>query len=500
MPGLGILRKFFGNSVSNAAGYAVGGAIEQTLDPLLRELANVTWSENTNMPPPAELLAQGVAKGRIDPALAETLAAFTGFSKDNFQLMRQVFAGSPGTAEAYRLWRRELISEAEFRDAVRLEELDTTFIDALVNAKENLLSVADLAVMVQRGIVPNDGLLPVAPPAAAGKVPPMPMIAVDPVDEAGKQGWIKERLAGLARIIGLPASPDLAARMVFRGIIDRVDFDRAISEGNTRNEWAPFLFEGFREIPTARDFVQKHLRGWTNQAGMYAGTARHGYSKADTDTLFEIERRPIPVHQITTGLARGGKFNPQAGELTDPFEASVHQSDLGPEWYELAIANRYTYPSAFVLRTLAQAGELGDTAAVEQVLLEIGWKPSFAAEVAKAWTTAGPTADKNVGKAHTKAWTEAQSSYIARESTAADVQPIFTLLGVTPTAQTEVLKAWDEIRALIRRQLSPSQIHKAVKDGVINPATGVAWTMQDGINALLARGYTQADAQVLLSE
>ena len=500
MPGLGILRKFFGNSVSNAAGYAVGGAIEQTLDPLLRELANVTWSENTNMPPPAELLAQGVAKGRIDPALAETLAAFTGFSKDNFQLMRQVFAGSPGTAEAYRLWRRELISEAEFRDAVRLEELDTTFIDALVNAKENLLSVADLAVMVQRGIVANDGLLPVGPPATAGKVPPMPMIDVDPVDEAAKQGWIKERLAGLARIIGLPASPDLAARMVFRGIIDRVDFDRAISEGNTRNEWAPFLFEGFRQILTAHDYIEGHLRGWITQAEMYAGTAKHGMSKADTDLNFDILGRPLAVHQVTTGIARGGKYGGFYEGVPSPFLEALQQSNVRPEWGNLAYHNRYTIPSYFVLRALLQADVLTEAQGADY-FKQLGWPPELADAAAAEYAGGtAPAADKNVSKAHTKAWTEAQSSYIARESTAADVQPIFTLLGVTPTAQAEVLKAWDEIRALIRKQLSPSQIHKAVKDGVVNPATGVAWTMQDGINALLERGYTQADAQVLLSE
>jgi hypothetical protein len=45
----------------------------------------------------------------------------------------------------------------------------------------------------------------------------MPMIGVDPVAEAARSGLDQERLAGIARIIGLPASPDLAAGWYFAG-------------------------------------------------------------------------------------------------------------------------------------------------------------------------------------------------------------------------------------------------------------------------------------------
>src|SRR5205807_4966194 len=117
-------------------------------------------------------------------------------------------------------------------------------------------------------------------------------------------------------------------------------------EGNTRGEWAPFLFEGFRQIPTAHDFVEGRLRGWLADPAMYAGTALHGMSQADTDLLFKIMGRPIVEHQIVTGEARGGTYNGPIANIPTPFLKSLQESNIRPEWYSLAYANRYTYPSA----------------------------------------------------------------------------------------------------------------------------------------------------------
>ena len=444
--------RFFGSAGSTAAGVAIGATAVPALTPAAQFLINEAWSTYPDKPPEAFVLAQGVAQGKVDPDSAKAWAAQQGFGDPQWAALVKAAREGPGIARAFELWWREVIDEAGFRRAVERSGFEQEWIDDLVLIKRRLLSPAELAVMVQRGIVANDNLLPVGPPTTAGKVPPMPMVNIDPIKEAAGSGYTEEELAALARIVGLPASPDLAARLVFRQIIDRIDFDRAISEGNTRNEWAPFLFEGFRQIPTAEQFVEGHLRGWLTAAEMYAGTARHGMSQADTDLEFEIHRRPLNVHAITTALARGGKFQPSPGELTDPYEASVHQANLGPEWYDLAIANKYTYPGAFVLRTLAQAGELGDTAAVEQILLEIGWKPTFAAEVAKAWTA--PTGAKAakldpwVAKADTHLWTAVQKGYIGGKVDVPNATTSLNLIGVSATAQAEVFARWDETKRI----------------------------------------------------
>jgi uncharacterized membrane protein YgcG len=50
----------------------------------------------------------------------------------------------------------------------------------------------------------------------------------------------------------------------------------------------------------------------------------------------------------------------------------------------------------------------------------------------------------------------------------------------------------DHERSLIRKQLTPAQVKKAYKDGL--------YTRQQAVDALLARGYDQADADTLLDE
>src|SRR5205085_6828824 len=207
------------------------------------------------------------------------------------------------------------------------------------------LDPAVIAVAIQRGIMRDPGILPVGPPGGTGVVPRFPVSPLDTLAEAKAHGIDLERLFVETAIVGLPVSPDAAARATFRKIIDRVDFDRAISEGNTRNEWRDPLFEGFRQIPTAHDGIEGRLRGWIGDDAMYAETARHGMSKADTDLLFKITGRPLSWHQVFIGLRRGGVYDGPTDAIEPAFLKALRESNIRPEWYNLAWALRYSYPT-----------------------------------------------------------------------------------------------------------------------------------------------------------
>src|SRR5207302_3351662 len=134
------------------------------------------------------------------------------------------------------------------------------------------LDPAVIATAVQRTVLPNPGILPNQPSTAGSNVPPMPEVAQDPYLEAAKSGIPPYVLDALTRIVGLPASPDLAARMFFRNIVTEGAFNQAILEGNTRGEWAPFLLEGFRQILTAGEYTELQLRGFYDRAARLANT------------------------------------------------------------------------------------------------------------------------------------------------------------------------------------------------------------------------------------
>jgi hypothetical protein len=483
-----------------AVGVGVGTAVSDIIEPKLRSFRNEQSAAHPHNPPDVMALADGVAKGHIDLDIAQVWADQNGFGDLQFDALIKIAHAGPGTAYAFELWRRGKIGETAFRRALRRAALEDEWIDALVEVKQQILSPAELAVMVQRGIVPDPGYLPVGPPSGRGKVPPMPVANIHTADEAAGSGFNFERMAALTRIIGLPASPDLAARMVFRGIIDRVDFDRAVAEGNTRNEWRDPLFEGFRQIPTAHDGIEGRLRGWIDDAAMYAETARHGMTKADTDLLFKVTGRPLSWHQVFIGLRRGGVYDGPTDHIDPAFLKALLESNIRPEWYNLAWAQRYTYPSPFVMRALTEDRTL-TAAQAEADLLDMGWRPDRAKEAATHWAGgAGSSGDPNTRKAQTQLWTRLHRSYIAGETDTNEAKDVLAQLGVEAGAQDEILALWLVERSLAVKQLTAAQVKKAWRNAVTNPATGAPWTREDATTRLIQMGYTYNDAATFLDE
>jgi hypothetical protein len=483
-----------------AIGEGLGGAIADTVTPRLQDFANSQWAAHTDKPLDASTAAEVAAENYAAYGDMQTEASYTGYDIARFAYLYDVTVTAPGVGELLAMIRRGTISAANFTHGLRKAKLEPMWDDALANLQNVIIPGPDLAYMVVRGVVPDGGTLPSSLPTHSDQLQLPPQLAIDTILEASKTGWDAERFAGMVARSGLAMAPIMAAQANFRGILTDNDYLLTIARGDLFPAYADPVKQVAREVPTARDYVQARLRGWRTQPEMYAGSALHGMTQVHTDLLYEIERRPLAPHAITTGLARGGQFNPEAGEITDPYQASVHQADLGPEWYDLAIANKYTYPSAFVLRSLAQSGDLGGQAAVEQVLLEIGWKPSFATKVSTAWTGGATAGDPHTAKAETQLWTTTHRSYVAEEIDDATATAALSAAGVAAAAVPAILSLWAHERSLVRKQLSPTQIRKALNLGVVNPASGAPWTIADAHAALLLRGYDDADATVFLQE
>jgi hypothetical protein len=81
--------------------------------------------------------------------------------------------------------------------------------------------------------------------------------------------------------------------------------------------------------------------------------------------------------------------------------------------------------------------------------------------------------------------TAATTALTAAGVDAADIPPILTI--------------WQAERALIRKQLSASDVRKAYQTATLNVATGAAWTHDEAIAELLDRGWSLIDAQDYLA-
>lgn len=480
--------------------FAAGFAASHALTPEADLIGQASWHAAQVRRLEAMIAAQAAAEALADEATMADEASYSGVDATRFAYLYQLALTAPGSGQLLEMLRHGTIQPGDFTHGLRKAKLEGRWDDALAELQTQRLNPAQLALGVVRSTVNDPGLLVVTLDTEGSTITPYPQWPGDTLEEFAAGGIDKDRARVLVGSVGLPMSPQQAASATFRKIINRQAFNLSILEGDIRPEYADAIFQQAAQILSADQYTELQLRGFSDRAARLLDTDKHGMSIEDSDKLFDVLGRAPSTHTVVIGLARGGKYPGSYANVPEPYRSEIQRSNIREEWCEIVYASRYNYPSPFVLRSLAQAGTLGGETDVEQTLLEIGWKPDLAKKAAVDWTAATTTGDPNVKKAHTKAWTEAQTSYINEESTAADLAPIFTLLGVAPAAQTEVLAAWDAIRALNRKQLSPAQIVKAVKGNVTNPTTGAPWTQAEGLAALQARGYDQADATTLLNE
>ena len=489
-----------GSTIGMLTAVGVGGAAAQALEPDFIDIRQNSWRDNPNLVLDPGTLARLYAQGGIDLATGVDQASYSGLSEDRFRDLAWLAQNVPGSAELLFLWRYGLVDEPTFREALQKTGIRPEFVDAIAQTFTLPLDAGAIATAVHRGIMDGTGLLLTEPPTTPGQIPQVPPSTIDPVQQAQALGISHEQLRILVGNTGLPLSLFEMLQLLNRGLVTEDDVKRAIAESNLRNEYMDAAIPLKRRLLTPHEYAELQLRGYLTKTERDAGAAMSGMEPDDTELLYDVLGRSIPVHQIVTGEARGGVYGGDYSNIPPAFLSSLQRGNLRPEYYSLAYANRYSLPSPFVMRTLAQAGELGTTDEVAAMLEQIGWEPALAGKVAAKWVPAGTGADPHVAKALTHLYATTQRSYIAGELTDADATAALTTVGVAPAAIPQVLAVWQAERALIRKQLSVSEIQKALKAGLTNPATGQPWTIQDGEQALLERGYSPDDAHTIIAE
>src|SRR5439155_5220509 len=138
--------------------------------------------------------------------------------------------------------------------------------------------------------------------------------------------------------IGLPMSPQQAASALFRQLVldngrtfSREDYNRAILEGDIRPEWGDAILHQARAILSPNQYTELQLRGFVDATERRRLVGKHGMSAADSDRLLDVLGRSIPVHQITTGLARGGVCPGNYGKVPSPYRQTIQRSNIREE-------------------------------------------------------------------------------------------------------------------------------------------------------------------------
>lgn len=518
-----IVGKWFGSAISEATAFAAGIAIGPVLGPPVQALKNLTWAAYPDMPVPVGVLAEGVAQGQIDRTAADTWAAHQGFGTTQFQAMVDAANTGPGSGYAFELYRRNIIDDAGFQRALLRLGIEQEWIDDLVKLKDTLLTSAELAMLQQQGFIDKTR-------ADA---------------EGALQGVTSERQQLRFEAAGLPPGVAEGLEMLRRSIVDDTVFSEIVREGHTKTKYTPQLLKLRYRVLSHLQYVEARVRGWIDNAGMYAGGDLTGYTQTDLDLLHKIHGRPLSWHQVFIGLQRGGKRLDATADMTaastgiDPdFFAALQQSDIQQQWYDLAWVQRYNYPAAFVLRALRTSNEIDDTT-VRDVLKKIGWEPTFIDKVAIAWTPKTTTtatqkkqtlahltdeylsgalsraalttaltalgytaqqvtdeinlAEFNASKAvRTKATTAIGKRFIALQLTQAEAETAMLALGWPQGAVDKYVAGWNAERDDEGTTLTKAEVVKAAKKQTLSQA--------DALARLEVLGVSAADAQILLTD
>jgi hypothetical protein len=480
-----------GAAPSILTGAAIGGAAAVALEPLFEPAKQKAWAKAPNRILDAGTLARLVAQGGIELDAAHEDAALDGYASDKLDALIYLAQSVPGFAEALALWRRGTITDSEWHHTLAKAQLDARYWDGMDDLRQDRLSPPVVALAIVRGIMDDPGFLPVGPPSVAGNVKPFPTSPLDSLTESAATGFDSERLRVLTAISGRPMGPEAAASAVFRGILLRVDFDRAVSEGDVRNEWADSIFETQRQIPSVADYIMAEIRGWITTAERNAGIARHGMSPADGDLLYLRTGRPAAPGQMATAIARGVD-GPDGTPMDEPqFLKGIRESDIRPEWGEMLYGIRYQYPPLFQLTRLVTAGAVTPEQAAEWAKYD-RYAPEVVEALLAGWKAGGSSsvADPHLKSAATRVINAARTSYINGERNKIELESV--LIKYVPDEQTlaSLLEVWDDEKAVTVKPLTPSQIKKLYTENTI--------TLDDAVARLEAQGRTDTDATLYL--
>jgi hypothetical protein len=460
------------NPLFQVVSFAAGTAMGPVLRPTLQALANETWQLNPVRPLGPETAAALWVEGTWTRDRAVEEASKTGFAPDLVEALRELGDDPPDVQTLYALWRRGLIDTDRFIEGLKHHRIETAYFEAMRQAHDVLLRPAELASMRQQGYID----------------------AAYQHAEAALQGVTGARADLQFEAAGLPPGPETALVMLRRNIITEAEFGQMIREGNTKTKYIDEYLALRQPLLSATQYVNLRLRGWIDTAEMNAKGAALGYTTDQMNDLFLGQGRPISLRQVFIAQRRGGVYDGPTGAIDPPILKALQEGNIRPEWYNLADAQKESYPSAFVIRGLATSGAI-DAAQTRRVLMEIGW-PEWLIDAVVTFWAGGTTAGTGplVKSAVTQAVTEIRNAYLIGQADGGQARGWLGALDVSAADQDGLLAVWNVMREVPQKGLTAAQIVKAFKK---LPAQ---WPRARALDELQLLGLTADDAATLLDE
>lgn len=452
-----------------------------------------------------ESLATLIAKGVLSPEAGYPMAAGQGY---NTFMMDQLVEGNmqyPDLSTALDMLNRGLASSDDLETFLSRNGIPPRWHVALMRLADTVLSPADLADMVVRGILDQ----------GAASV------------EARKSGVTPEDFGLMVLDTGEPLALMQLLEAYRRKFIDQATLERGIRQSRIRDEWIPVATQLRYSPMSVADAVNAVVQNHMDQATAENIAEQNGLEPGALDTLIQTAGEPlsrteleqlynrglITEAEVTQGLRESrlkDKYLGAAFQLhtkLPPIYTLQHAVRYGGVDIGYAVqqtmAQGYSQTDAEIIVNASQGEKLQTTkdktiSAVEAmieanlisesdagtVILSLGYTDQETGFILQ-------TADfRRQAKAITQVVASVRARYIAHHIDTNTASGLLDAAGLPATQRDYNIELWNiELEANVR-QLTPAQIAKAFKLGLID--------QQTALDRMVLLGYNEDDAALIL--
>jgi hypothetical protein len=465
-----------------------------------------TVRSNPHMLPDVGTIAQLVASQRIDAAQGVDAIAAQGIDNGWAAQLVSLATSFPVMTDSLEMLRRGIITSDQLAEWASLNSIPEAIVGLYLQLKDSPISMADAALAVLRGNITQ----------AEGNA------------IAAQNGFTVESFQTIINNTGEPPGTDQLLEAYRRGFIDKATLERGILQSRYRNEWIPTI-EQLRYSPMSTAdavdaVVQNHLTA--NEAASIAD--QNGLTPGVVNTLIETAGEPLSRTEMSQLYNRGQATRAE-------FDQALNESRLKPKYTAHAFELRTRIVQPGELSRAVLSGAISQKDAVAKVM-ESGYSTDDATLLVNAGIAEKTKTyrDKVVGSIETlyldgiisqsdatsgiiaMGYSQAEASlivqatefrqqatvittavhgvrtkYLGHHITSNQATGYLNKIGLPAAQVTFLMSIWDIEAGAYTKLLTEAQIIKAIGGKLITAADGKA--------RLIALGYSETDADLLLN-
>lgn len=438
--------------LSIASGWALGEFFSEALRPVWLEIThsiNDALQSEIFDPNTAALLE---AKGLISHDFGRSEAAGGNLAGDHYDKLALAAAEHPDVASLLTLLNLKALSDADVDNALQRHGIPSQYWGPLKELRRTLLSPADLALALLRGIIDET--------TATGYAD---QLGVTPAD-----------LAVLVGNTGEPPGPQELLEAYRRGFIDQPTLERGIRQSRIRNEWIPTVEKLRYEPPTTSDAVRAQVEGHISRDEAAAIADQNGLEPGAVDMLIASWGRPLSHEQMLT------LYHRQQATL-DEVKQAMRESDIKNKYIDQAVElGRRLVPERTIVSMLHN--NVIDHATALTMLAEQGYNHADAERLVLLGAAQRRSTAKELSRA------DITSMYEDKLIAKSDAVSHLEKLGYTKGDADAMLQLADTKALISKRKTTQRAIEASVKAHHLSEKEAVTQLTNDGLDPRQAQG------------